>query len=99
MMRLRADRELVGYLRDHSRHTVPQQRRLPQSLRERGIVVVAREDRLFGCDGRSDQIMYGPSVLLLARLPQRVSSRLRFLLLAYVRSIRFLKLRPTRRDA
>ena len=93
MMRLRADRELAGQLRDHSRHTVSQRRRLLQSVRERGIVVTAREDGLFDCDGRSDQIMCGPSVLLLPRLPHHVSSKLKLLLLVNVRRLRYLKLR------
>ena len=67
MMRFWADGKLIGHLRDHSQRTVPQLRRLPQNVRERGIVVIARKDPLLSCDGRSDQITYGPSVLPLAR--------------------------------
>ena len=54
MMRLQADEDLVGHLRGHCRRTAPRRLRLLRSVHVRGFVMIAREDRPSGFDGRSD---------------------------------------------
>jgi len=87
MMRLQADEDLLGHLRGHCGRPGPQRLRLLRSVHGRGFVVTAREDRPSGSDGRSDRITHGPRVLLLARLPQRVSSRLRLFVPPYTSAL------------